>query len=239
MHQRSLTADDLDRLRQVPLFAPFETKHLSELFSGGTVRSFEAPTLLFSAGEPADCFYAVLGGEVHLLTLTAEGAQGLVTIVGPGESFAEAAMFGLGVFPVNGEAQTGAELVRVDKGLFERFLRQHPNLTFRMLDAMLSRQHFLITEIHRLKAQTPSQRLASYLLTLSETTEWKGRGRLPLHKHLIASRIGIDPASLSRALRRLGAAGISCPGDEVVIEDLDKLRDYCAAFEAGNLVSGC
>lgn len=227
---RPITAADLDALGRAPLFSALTREERGRLLGRGSVRGFSAPTLLFSSGDPADCFYAVLTGAVHLFALTAEGDEGVVTFIGPEETFAEAAMFGLGMFPVNAEAQPGTELVRIERGPFEALLREDPRLGLRMLDALLGRQVFLMEEIVRLKAQSPCQRLASYLLSLAETTEWQGRGRLPFRKQLIASRIGIEPESLSRALRRLTAAGVACPGDDVVIEDLDRLRDYCAEF---------
>lgn len=228
MRQRALTAADLAVLGRLPLFSRFDRDQLSALCGRGTVRGFDAPTLLFSTGDPADGFFVVLAGRVHLTTLTAEGAEAVVTVVEAGETFAEAAMFGSGRFPVNAEAQPGSEVVRIDKAPLEAALRAAPDLAFRMLDALIERQSFLIAEVSQLKSQSPAQRLASYLLALVESGRWAGHGRLPHAKQVIASRIGIDPASLSRALRRLEDAGITCAGDEVIVGDTDRLRAYCA-----------
>lgn len=228
--QRGVTAADLDALQQVPVLSGLPRPALERLVHGGTVRAFDHPTTLFTTGEPADCFYAVLKGTVHLFALTPDGDQGVVTFINAGESFAEAAMFGHAVFPVTAEAQTGTEIVRIDRAPFETQLRDNPRLGLEMLNAQLARQVFLMEEIVRLKAHSPSERLASYLLSLSETTEWAGQGRLPIRKQLIASRIGIEPESLSRVLRRLTHAGVSCVNEDVIIDDPGKLRDYCAAF---------
>lgn len=229
MKQRALGPADLDVIRQVPLFSRIDAERVAALCGRGTVRVYDTPTLLFSAGDPADGFFVVLAGRVHLSTLTADGAEAVVTVVEAGETFAEAAMFGSGRFPVNAEAQPGAEVVRIDRAGLEAALREAPDLAFRMLDALIARQHFMIAEISQLKSQSPAQRLASYLLALLESGRWAGHGRLPHAKQVIASRIGIDPASLSRALRRLDAAGITCEGDDVVIADPERLRAFCAS----------
>lgn len=228
MRQRALTESDLAVLGSLPLLSRVDPGQLAGLCGRGTVRAFDVPTLLFSAGDPADGFFVVLAGHVHLTTLTAEGAEAVVTVIEAGESFAEAAMFGSGRFPVNGEAQPGAEVVRIDKAPLEAALRAAPDMAFRMLDALIERQGFLIAEVSQLKSQTPARRLASYLLALVESGRWAGHGRLPHAKQVIASRIGIDPASLSRALRRLEDAGITCAGDEVIVGDPDRLRAFCA-----------
>ena len=44
------------------------------------------------------------------------------------------------------------------------------------------------------------------------------------NKSILASRIGIAPESLSRALNRLKAVGVETHGREVEITDLDALR---------------
>lgn len=229
-HQRSISSADLDILRGVPVLSGLDRDSLERLLQGGSVRTFDSATTLFTTGEPANCFYAVLRGAVHLFALTPDGVQGVVTFIRAGESFAEAAMFGHAVFPVTAEAQPGTEIVRIERAPFEAQLRANPDLALQMLDAQLSRQTFLMEEIVRLKAHSPSERLASYLLSLAETTEWGGRGRLPIRKQLIASRIGIEPESLSRVLRRLSHAGVTCVNEDVIIEDPQKLRDYCADF---------
>lgn len=232
---RPLAPDDLRALRAAPLFSRLGHAELEAVAATGSVRWYEHATLLFSAGDEADAFYAVAAGSVHLFALTPEGDQSLVTIVSSGETFAEAALFGAGRFPVNAEVQAETTLVRIDGRAFLKALRENQALGFRMLDSLLARQVFLIHEIHHLKTHSPSQRLASYLLSLIESEAWKGRGRLPVRKQLIASRIGIEPESLSRALRRLDEAGVVCEGDDVIVEDEALLRAYCASFGEADL----
>jgi CRP-like cAMP-binding protein len=227
---RPLAAADLKGLTAAPLFSSLDDAELSAVAATGTVRRHAHAALLFSAGDPADAFFAVMEGHVHLFALNEDGAQSLVTLVGPGETFAEAALFGAGRFPVNAEVQAGAVLVRLDGAAFMKVLRDNQALGFRMLDSLLARQVFLIHEIRRLKAHSPSERLASYLLSLIESNTWPGHGRLPVRKQLIASRIGIEPESLSRALRRLDDAGVVCEGDDVLVRDESLLRGFCATF---------
>lgn len=235
---RPLTPADLRALPGAPLFARLAPEEMEAVAATGSVRRYDHAALLFSAGDPCDAFYAVVEGAAHLFALSPEGDQSLLTLVGPGESFAEAALFGAGRFPVNAEVHPDTTLVRIDGRLFLKALRDNQRLGFRMLDSLLARQTFLIHEIHHLKTHSPTQRLASYLLSLMESEAWKGRGRLPVRKQLIASRIGIEPESLSRALRRLDTAGVVCEGDDVVVADEALLRAYCATFGETGMVTG-
>ncbi|WP_419905955.1 Crp/Fnr family transcriptional regulator [Kiloniella sp.] len=119
---------------------------------------------------------------------------------------------------------------RASKSIFEKKISSDPEASLHLLSALIQRQQFLVSEIKILKSLSPCQRVASKLLALFESQEWKGHGNLPRCKQTIASNIGIDPASFSRVLRRLDDAGIICEGQEVIIEDPGKLRRYCAGF---------
>jgi CRP-like cAMP-binding protein len=94
--------------------------------------------------------------------------------------------------------------------------------------AGLSRwQMRMIHEITELKSKSPGQRLASFLLALAKNGEGQEGAtqlRLPITKAVLASRIGIAPESLSRALGRLKAVGVESHGREVVLTDLGALR---------------
>lgn len=155
---RPLTPDDLMALRDAPLFSNLEDAELEAVAGTGTIRRYAHTALLFSAGDPAEAFYAVVQGHVHLFALNEDGDHSLLTLVSRGETFAEAALFGAGRFPVNAEVQADTVLVRFDGAAFMKALRDNQALGFRMLDSLLARQVFLIHEIRRLKAHNPTER---------------------------------------------------------------------------------
>ncbi|WP_120497193.1 Crp/Fnr family transcriptional regulator [Kiloniella sp. EL199] len=221
---------ELEALSKVAIFSQLPEKLLKELFENASAAYYLNQTDLFMAGDPADSFYILLSGEVHLTILTADGAQSLVRIVEPGESFAEAAMLGLGTFPINATAMPKSRIVKLSKVMFEKKISGNPEAALHLLSALIKRQQFLISEIKILKSLSPCQRVASKLLSLYESNKWKGSGNLPRCKQTMASNIGIDPASFSRVLRRLEDAGIVCEKQEVIITDPEKLRLYCAGF---------
>ncbi|WP_020593503.1 Crp/Fnr family transcriptional regulator [Kiloniella laminariae] len=230
MRHQPIGQKELQILSRVVIFSQLPRKLLAELFDKLSVSVFDESTILFLAGDEADGFFVVLEGEVHLTALTAEGAQSLVRIVEREESFAEAAMLGLGKFPINATAQPGTVVAKVPKKIFEEKIIPDTEASLHLLSALIQRQQYLIREIKILKSLSPCQRVASYLLAIFESREWKGHGALPRCKQVIAGHIGIDPASFSRALRRLEDAGIVCEGHEVLIKDPEKLRRYCADF---------
>jgi CRP-like cAMP-binding protein len=223
-----LNAADFDRVATAPLFADLERRDLQVLTDGAHAAAYPETELLFSQGDAADRFFVVLAGRVNLFALTETGDQSIIEVFDPVCTFAEAAIFSSGKFPLNCEVVAGSRLVHIPAGPFLKRLADDRGLAFKLLAGLSQWQSRLVHEITELKSKSPSQRLASFLLGLAATAGGHDRVRLPLTKAVLASRIGIAPESLSRALARLKAVGVETHGREVVIADVDALRRLCS-----------
>jgi CRP-like cAMP-binding protein len=222
-----LSQEDFETVCGTPLFEGLPAASVARLVDGASVRSYEDDTLLFSAGDRAEGFFVVAEGSVRLFALSEDGIESIIEIFGKGTSFAEAAMFASGRFPVNAEAMAGSRLVRIDAATFLRRLAEDKASAFKMLASVGRWQLRLMGELYHLKAQTPAQRLAWYILQLTDAQSGSVTVKLPYRKSLIASRIGIAPESLSRAIARLGELGVESRGDTVTIGDVEKLQAFC------------
>lgn len=219
-----LSAADMDLCAEAPLFAALERSDLSALLDQAQTTAYAETGLLFSQGDKADRFFVVLAGRVNLFALTETGDQSVIEVFDAVSTFAEAAMFSSGKFPLNCEVVAGSRLVHVPAGPFMRRLSENRQLAFHLLSGLSRWQVRMIHEITELKSKSPGQRLASFLLALAKNCEGSAQLRLPITKAVLASRIGIAPESLSRALGRLKAVGVESHGREVVLTDLDALR---------------
>ncbi len=219
-----LAASDMEGVALAPLFAAMARPDLVGLMEGAQTVSYGETTLLFGEGDPADRFFVVLAGGVSLFALTEAGDQSIIETFEAVTTFAEAAIFSSAQFPLNCEVMAGSRLVHVPAGPFLRRLAENRRLAMLLLGGLADWQRRLIREISELKSKSPVQRLAAFLVALAPAGGGSAQLRLPLTKAQLASRIGITPESLSRALGRLKAAGVESRGREVVITDLDVLR---------------
>ncbi|CAA7619436.1 Crp/Fnr family transcriptional regulator [Magnetospirillum sp. UT-4] len=220
---------DLDLCAKAPLFAALERRELALLLEAAQSVAYPETGLLFSQGDLADRFFVVLGGRVNIFALTESGDQSVIEVFDAVSTFAEAAMFSSGRFPLNCEVVAGSRLVHVPAGPFLKRLSENRKLAFHLLSGLSRWQMRMIREIGDLKSKSPGQRLASFLLALAQGAEGSApkssaQVRLPITKAVLASRIGIAPESLSRALGRLKACGVESVGRELVLTDLDALR---------------
>jgi CRP-like cAMP-binding protein len=222
-----LSPSDIEAACRVALLSGLARASVADLLDQASVRWYDQDSLLFSAGDPADRFFVVVEGAVKLSVADADGNETIIEIIGAGNSFAEAAMFGSRRFPVSAEAMAGTRLITIEAATFLRKLEENRQLGFDMLAEMGRWQLRLMAELKQLKAHTPAQRLGWYLLQLADASTGVARIKLPYRKSIIAGRIGITPESLSRALARLAEFGVETRGDEVVIHDMQRLERFC------------
>ncbi len=223
---KTLGPAEVQKAGEVRFFKGLGADDLEALLKNAVLIEEEKGSLLFSQGDPADRFYIILEGRVKLFTANEEGEESIVEIFNPTTSFAEAAMFASGRFPVNCETVIPSRLIRIDGDPFLNVLKNKPRIGRTILSKMAGRYRHLLNEISQLKTQSPAQRLGAFFLSLTEGNEGTAVA-LPYDKNLIAARVGMKPESLSRALSRLREIGVDCQKRELIVEDLDKLREFC------------
>jgi CRP-like cAMP-binding protein len=224
----SLAPADEALLLTAPLFAGIDRDSALLLVDAALPSAHPAGGLLFAQGDPADRFFLVLDGRVDLLALTPTGDQSIIEVIDPGQTFAEAAIFAIGRYPLTAEMAAGTRLLQIPARPFLNRLAERQGLAAKLLASLARWQRRLLNEIADLKGRSPAQRLGLFLLAAAQPLEDGGAlVRLPLSKADLASRIGITPESLSRAVVRLRPLGVASRGRDFVLADLAALRQFC------------
>ncbi len=208
----------------LPIFEKVPIDVLGDLLGNAMVETHGNHTMLFEAGDPADAFFILMSGRVKLFALLEDGKESIVEVVEPVSSFAEGAMFASGHYPVSAEVIEAAALVRVRAEHFLSCLRQNRDLAYRMLSALGHWNRHLKREVRGLREHSPIRRVSGFLLSLMPCEEGAASVELPMKKVIIASRLGMEPESLSRVLGRLRGVGVRTAGSTVHVEDVARLR---------------
>ncbi len=203
----------------LPLLQPFTARELESLLGPSSAALYEEDTQLFSAGDPADRFFVVIDGSVRLYATMPDGRETTIALITAPATFAEAAMFSAGGFPVNAAAAAGTLLLHVGAKEFLGVLDAEPERGIEMLRSMRRWELLLLEEIRQVKTKSPLQRLAGFVLSLCGERDGPVTIRLPVRKTLLAQKLGIKPETLSRNLQRLSAAGVTSSGDAISIAD--------------------
>ena len=181
--------------------------------------------MLFRQGDSAHRFYLVLDGQIRLFRLSPEGAEKVLEIVAPGQTFAEALMFlNAPRYPVCAAALSPAKLVGIDSRDFAAMLRESVDTCFVLLGALSQRLRGLIGEIDNLTLHTATSRMARYLLVKLPAD--RRSLTLDVRKGVLASRLSIKPETFSRVEKSLRTQGIiEVHGSHITVLDREALED--------------
>lgn len=216
-------------LRRSYLFADLSDKQLTLVKRNMGVIQLDEGQHLFDHGQDATRFFLVRKGQIKLYRLSADGLEKVIEIVQAGESFAEAIMFmERQTYPVSAEALEPTELCVFDNKAYRELLRESPDTCFRLMGAMSMRLRLLLNEINAITLQNATFRLAHFLLSqAADDDSVEPIIELGAPKNIIASRLSIQPETLSRILHNLNKNGIiSVQGKTIRIRDRQYLESY-------------
>ncbi len=198
-------------LRRVPLFAALPPAILEELAALATVRRVEPGEVVFCEGDRVEFLPILLAGRAKLARTDSDGREQVLHVVRAPASFAEAAVFGPGVFPAEAVVLAPGLLATIPKDPLLDLMRRRPEIAFALLASMSVWLRRLVDLVEGLSLHSVEERVAAYLwsafmrsgqpLTPGVTV------RLEDPKHLIAAVCGTGPEVLSRTFRRLEREG--------------------------------
>lgn len=221
-----MNTSDIDVVRVQPLFSNLPEAMFNRVVETAQARSYPKGRMIFQRGDQADYFYVVLDGWVKVFRETPDGDEALLNIFSRGDMLAEAAAFMGAGYPASAEVVDDCRLVALESKRVISMIKEEPDVALSMLASMSRHLHYLIHEIEGLKTRTASQRLIGFLLRRCPSESGPCVFELPYDKNLIATRLGIQPQSLSRLLGRLREFGVTTEQNAVHIKDISLLREF-------------
>ena len=222
----------LARMRRLPPFGALQPDQLASL-QAATRQAVLPPGATIDLDAPgARSLYVLLAGSMALMRPMGGDQRCLIDVCDAPCLVGEAALFVDLDLGMVAEVLQPATILALPAGAVLRRLRENTAAQLRMLGYISGRLKRLIVQIAHLKLMTGPQRLAQFLIVLSERRvspkAWaNGTVQLPFEKQTLAAFLGMTPESLSRAFRRLDAFGVrTYPSGEVSIPDVDVLRRF-------------
>lgn len=226
---------EVDKIRQAisarPLFKDSRESFIATLAGQGRIIKANKGQVLFMNMDDADKFFIVIGGWVKLYRETIDGAQAVVDILSAGHMFGETSIFENDTYPYSAEATESAEIIVLPLSVLKTEIDESPSFARAMLSAMARYRTQQDRELEHRTLQNASQRIGCFLLRLANQDQ---QGQvvisLPYDKSLVASRLGMQPETFSRALSKLKkATGMEVSGGKITIGRLEDLSEYCCS----------
>ncbi|MGF1602951.1 MAG: Crp/Fnr family transcriptional regulator [Thermosynechococcaceae cyanobacterium] len=231
----NVSGSDLNHwLSTTLVFQGLSASQLVPLTQIAQVQTFGKGELIFKQGRAATGFFVIQTGRVKVFKVSANGKEQILNIFEAGDNFAEVAALDGQYFPASAMALEPVTLLFFPRTEFLGLLHQHPDIAINMLISLAQHSRHLVGIIEDLSFKDVPQRLAAYLLNLSDGQRPVGDPRthptpvvtLDLTKGQLAAALGTIPATLSRAFYRLSTDNIiAMQGAQIEVLDRDRLRD--------------
>lgn len=213
-------------IKTIPLFNGLSEAQLSEICDILVDQTFNRNHKIFSEGDFATGFYAVISGRIKIFKLSFEGKEQILHIFDPGNIFGEVPMFAGGHFPANAETIEKSRVFFFPRDAFIKLIEKDPSLAMNMLAELSKKLRQLTRLIEEISLKEVPARLAAYLLLLNERYNNTAIFELDISKTQLASLLGTIPETISRILGKMSNQGIiEVRGSLIKINNLSSLRE--------------
>ena len=214
----------------LPLFRELGSQEIERIATGARTLHAARGETLFRKGDPSDGFYTVVYGQIKLAFHSANGAEKVVDLLGPNQTFGEAVMFMERPYPVYAQALADSLLLHVSKAVVFEEIDRDPAFARKMIGGLARRLHGLVSDLEGYTLHSGTQRVLGYLLRgmpEHEAPDTPIEISLPTSKSILASRLNLTPEHFSRILHDLTELGlIRVEGRSIKILDAEGLRHH-------------
>ncbi|MDN4480001.1 Crp/Fnr family transcriptional regulator [Demequina muriae] len=198
---------------RVPVFAGLSEDDQRTVAGLARSTRLTAGELAYSAADERSRLIVLHTGHLKIFRLSADGAEQIVRVLGPGEFTGETSIL-TGRSPADyAAAMDDCQVCVFRHEDLEALIRQHPGIGMRMLATVSERLAVTERRLTSLTSHGVESRVADYLLSLPATRrDGVATVDLPMAKKDVASLIDTTPESLSRALTSLAAQGLISVG---------------------------
>lgn len=220
--------DKQQDLKKAPLFSEFNAVELAQIGGCSDYQVLEKNQILFQQGQMATNFFLNIHGQIKLAFLSAQGDEKIMDTIHQGQSFAEAIMFlGEKQYPLNATALIPSVILCINAQCYLDILEKSPRACFKIMGKLSHRLHWAMSEINHLTLHNGTYRLVSFLLNIEQNDDKLGNIYLPISKQMLASKLAIQPETLSRILKKLTEEGLlKVDKNHISLLDIPKLQQH-------------
>jgi CRP-like cAMP-binding protein len=173
-----------------------------------------------------DHLHIVLSGIIDL-SCTHKGNECTALMMSGGDVFMPAAALYSEPYLISARALTACRILMIDAKVIRREARKCTELALSLARVIAGQWRIALKIILDLKCRSPSQRLAAFLLRLHDASEAGVPAEVPFSKRQLASRIGMQPETLSRTLQTLAANGLFLRGRQIIVTNRAAAEEFC------------
>jgi len=219
-------------LASIPLFQGLSSADIDQISQISRPQRYCKGEIIFSESSEATGFFVVKTGRVKVFKQAASGREQILHIFGEQDYFAEVPALDGKKFPASAEALEASALLFFPRLELLDLLHRCPTVTIKLLLNLSMHLRHLTGLVEQLSFKDVPQRLAAYLINLSNAKNASNEITLDVTKSQLAALLGTIPATISRAFYRLSQDGlIVIEGSQIELLNRERLQQLSQALD--------
>jgi CRP/FNR family transcriptional regulator len=214
----TMSEDTIALLGRVPVFSTLSPEELAQVAQVAVPRRFEAGEVVFKEGDEGSTCYIVRSGRARAIREHPDGRSITLAHFDPGDIFGEMSMLDGERRSATVETTEGTEAIAILGTDMHRLLREHPDISVKLIAALGQRLRDTNERLARQSFQTVQSRVAAVLAQLVAAARADAEGPaggdvlITTTQAELAQLAGSSRESASRFLAVLERAGIITQG---------------------------
>lgn len=215
---------DYRLLQGFPIFRTLQDSDFVALADRGEMIECGPQRILAREGEVPKFLYVLTEGLFELVSGHG-GGQTIVSIIRPPAAFIIAAVVLRQPYLVSARALVPSRVFSLPLEEFHHAMEMNPALALSACREVATRYRDMVKELKNMKVRHAGQRLANWILTEADVLGHSSF-ELRIQKTVLASRLGMTNAHLSRGFATLRHHGVALQGRKIEIIDRVALQTY-------------
>jgi CRP-like cAMP-binding protein len=162
------------------------------------MKTIERGKTIFSKGEPGASLFAIVEGQVKVISFSAQGKYAVFNVLSAGDIFGEIALLDGGARTADVMAVTDCKLLVIERRDFLPLVHSRPDVAQKLIEVLCERLRNTSRQVEEVMFLDLSAKLARTLLRLRENS---GGEKIALTQSEIAQIIGASRESTNKQLR--------------------------------------
>jgi len=194
---------------QHAFFRGLAAEALDELVARSRMERCRRGKTIFRRASPGTAMMAVLRGSVKICTVSRNGKEAVLNVIGPGQVFGEIAVLDGGPRTADAVALVESDILVLDRRDFMPVVRAHPELAQRLLEVLCGRLRKTSEQLEDAFFLDMPGRLAKALLAAQSGAPAGDAGQqVQLTQRELGEMIGTARESVNKLLHSWQRAGI-------------------------------
>lgn len=222
--------NELDMLRQVPLFNDLTDEELEQIQAITIRRSYRKRTVVFTEGDHKEAVYFIQDGMAKAFKTDENGNEHIVSFLNTGDMFPHTGLFNQKPYPATAEVIVDTKLLAIPVRSFEQLLIRIPEISIKVMRGLSTKIEELQRKLQELTGNDVQDRGMSFLVTLAEKYGTVKDGAIyinvPMTNLEFANTIGTTRETVNRLINLLRKDGIlETDRNGYIIRDIGRLKD--------------